>query len=112
MSGACLRSVMAEDLESFRKLARKVYETMTQDVSDVLVNEQLQMAQYYEEKHAQLTDKMMKAISEIYEMAPDFTFEKFIKNKEEYLKQLLPMPAEVSYAIYYVYITFPIENRI
>lgn len=91
-----MRSVMAEDLESFRQLAKKVYETMTQDVSDVLVNEQLQMVQYYEEKTTQLNEKMMRAINEIYEMAPDFDFEKFLKDKDYYVKTLFPMPKQVS----------------
>lgn len=89
---------MAEDLESFRQLAKKVYETMTQDVSDVLVNEQLQMVQYYEEKTEQLNDKMMRAINEIYEMAPNFDFERFLKDREFYMQSLFPLPREVSIA--------------
>ncbi|XP_018561820.1 stress response protein nst1-like [Anoplophora glabripennis] len=93
-NGVALRSVMAEDLESFRSLAKKVYETMTQDVSDVLVNEQLQMVQYYEEKTSQLSDKMMRAINEIYEMAPNFDFERFLRNKDDYLQELFPPPKE------------------
>ncbi|CAH1117866.1 unnamed protein product [Phaedon cochleariae] len=97
-NGAELRTIMAEDEATFLKLARKVYETMTQDVSDVLVNEQLQMAQYYEERHNLMTEKMMRAINEIYEMAPDFDFEKFVRDREDYLKTILPLPIIVNKA--------------
>ncbi|KAJ8949065.1 hypothetical protein NQ318_016967 [Aromia moschata] len=94
-NGQCLRTIMAEDLETFRKLARKVYETMTQDVSDVLVNEQLQMVQFYQEKHDHLTGKMMRAINDIYDMVPEFDFEKYLADTTGYLNKVLPLPAEV-----------------
>lgn len=94
-NGAVLRTVMAQDVDSFRKLARKVYETMTQDVSDVLVNEQLHLMQFYEERHDIYTDKMMNAINEIYEMAPNFDFQRFLREKQEYLNMILPLPVDV-----------------
>ncbi|KAG5861679.1 hypothetical protein JTB14_038371 [Gonioctena quinquepunctata] len=95
-NGNVLRTIMAEDVATFQKIARRVYETMTQDVSDVLVNEQLNMVQYYQEKHDLMTEKMMRAINGIFEMAPDFDFEKYQKGKDEYLQSLLPLPMEVN----------------
>ncbi|XP_044252773.1 uncharacterized protein LOC123003825 [Tribolium madens] len=94
-AGATLRSVMNDDLNSFRKLARKVYETITQDNSDVLLNQQLQLAEYYREKKALLHDKMMRHIEEIYMMAPNFDFDKYAAEKEKYLKELFPIPDEL-----------------
>ncbi|EFA08305.1 serine/threonine-protein kinase dst2 [Tribolium castaneum] len=94
-SGAVLRSVMNDDLNSFRKLARKVYETITQDNSDVLLNQQLQLAEYYREKKALLHDKMMRQIEEIYMMAPNFDFDRYAAEKEKYLKELFPIPDEL-----------------
>lgn len=96
MLGACLRHILEEDVDSFRKLARKVYETQTQDVSDVLVNEQLQLANYYQERHDIYTEKMMNGINEIYEMAPQFEFDRYFRDKDEYLDRILPLPIEVS----------------
>ncbi|XP_074040219.1 uncharacterized protein [Leptinotarsa decemlineata] len=91
-NGATLRSVMAEHVESFQKIAKKVYETMTQDVSDVLVNEQLNMVQFYQEKLDLMMGRMMRSINRIYEMAPEFDFEKYHRNKNEYLQTILPLP--------------------
>lgn len=95
-NGAVLRSVMNDDLNAFRKLARKVYETITQDNSDVLLNQQLQLAEYYRERKALLHDKMMRYIEEIYMMAPNFDFDRFATEKEKYLAEILPIPDEVS----------------
>ncbi|VEN44769.1 unnamed protein product, partial [Callosobruchus maculatus] len=91
-NGALLRLVLAEDVDAFQKLARKVYETMTQDVSDVLVNEQLHMMDFYQEKRDVYLNKMMAAINEIYDMAPEFDFERYLREKEQYLHRILPFP--------------------
>lgn len=97
-NGAVLRQVLEEDVDSFRKLSRKVYETQTQDVSDVLVNEQLQLVNFYQERHAIFSEKMMNAINEIYEMAPNFDFERFFRDRHDYLNMILPLPVEVTKA--------------
>nr|CAH7761119.1 unnamed protein product [Callosobruchus chinensis] len=91
-NGALLRLVLAEDVDAFQKLARKVYETMTQDVSDVLVNEQLHMMNFYQENRDTYLNKMMAALNEIYEMAPEFDFERYLREKEQYLHRILPFP--------------------
>lgn len=97
LSGLVFRQILEEDTESFRRLARKVYDTQTQDVSDVLVNEQLQLITFYQERHDNFTNKMMHGINEIYEMAPNFDFEKYLKDKEHYLNIVIPLPQEVSF---------------
>ncbi|CAH1953650.1 unnamed protein product [Acanthoscelides obtectus] len=91
-NGALLRLVLAEDVDAFQKLARKVYETMTEDVSDVLVNEQLHMMEFYQEKRDIYLNKMMAAINEIYDMAPEFDFDRYIREKDQYLHRILPFP--------------------
>ncbi|CAH1376655.1 unnamed protein product [Tenebrio molitor] len=95
-NGAILRTVMNDDLNSFRKLARKVYETITQDNSDVLLNQQLQLAEYYKEKKSLLHYRMMKNIEEIFMMAPNFDFERYALEKEKYLLELFPIPEELN----------------
>lgn len=70
---------------------------MTQDVSDVLVNEQLQLMQYYQERHDVMTEKMMRAIDNIYEIAPNFDFDRYLAEKQHYLDFILPIPAAVSW---------------
>lgn len=90
---------MNDDLNSFRKLARKVYETITQDNSDVLLNQQLQLAEYYKEKKSLLHYRMMKNIEEIFMMAPNFDFERYALEKEKYLLELFPIPEEVLFLL-------------
>lgn len=87
---------MADELASFRKLALKVYETMTQDVNDVLMNEHAQLMEYYKEKIDYYTNKMTRCIDEIYELCPNFDFEKYYSDKgNEYLESLFPIPEEL-----------------
>lgn len=93
--GEAMRSVMEEDIASFKKLVTKVYENMTQDVSDVLVNEQIQTANFYQERYDMFNNKMLWMISEIFQMIPEFDFEKFGQHKEEFLKYVCPIPALV-----------------
>ncbi|KAH1016033.1 uncharacterized protein LOC109537860 [Dendroctonus ponderosae] len=92
-NGEIMRKVMEDDLISFRKLVTKVYETMTQDVSDVLVNEQIQATNFYQERNNMFNSKMMWMISEIFQMIPEFDFEKFEKDKTEFLNYICPIPA-------------------
>lgn len=93
--GAALRAVMNEDLNSFRKLAREVYATVTQDNSDVLLNQQFQLAEFYKERKMLLNDKMMRAVEKIFQMAPNFNFDRYQKEGQSYLNELFPMPDEV-----------------
>lgn len=90
--GAVLRQVLAEDLASFRKMAKNIYETMTQDVSDVLTNEHLQLISTQNERFEYFTAKMLHAIDEIYELCPDFDFDKYYQNPGEYLMEKFPDP--------------------
>lgn len=78
-NGQCLREIIEEEMKSFRTLAKKVYETMTKDVSDVLANEQMQLREYYDNRCALLNDRMMSFLDEIFCMVPDFDFEKFFQ---------------------------------
>lgn len=94
--GDVLRSVMQEDLNSFRTLARKVYDTITQDNSDVLLNQQMQLSEFYKERKTLLDAKMMKFIEEIYAMAPKFDFDRYAAEKEHYLLELFPIPLELN----------------
>lgn len=92
-----MRKVMEDDLTAFRKMVTKVYENMTQDVSDVLVNEQIQTTNFYQERYDMFNNKMLWMISEIFQMVPDFDFEKYAKDKEEFLNYVCPIPALVIY---------------
>ncbi|XP_050514573.1 uncharacterized protein LOC126889901 [Diabrotica virgifera virgifera] len=91
-NGDQLRQNLSNEITLFQKLCRNVYQTMTQDISDVLINEQLLTVQFYQERHDIYIEKMMKAINEIYDMAPTFDFEKYYNKKEEYLNSILPVP--------------------
>ncbi|KAK5640913.1 hypothetical protein RI129_009460 [Pyrocoelia pectoralis] len=92
-NGNVLRSVMVEDLATFRKLAKQVYDTMTQDVSDVLANEQITVADYFNERYTLNMDKMMRTIDEIFRYVPNFDFEIYYTDPD-YLKRLFPLPKE------------------
>lgn len=82
---------MVEDLEFFRNMAKRVYETMAQDVSDVLTNKQKQLLDKYQEASLLCADKTMKAIDEIYQYSQNFDFEQYYKNPD-YLMQMFPLP--------------------
>ncbi|KAL1488812.1 hypothetical protein ABEB36_014608 [Hypothenemus hampei] len=90
-NGEVMRKVMEDDLASFRKIVTKVYENMTQDISDVLVNEQIQTAEFYQERHVIFNNKLLWMISEILQMIPNFDFERYFKDKS-YLQQICPIP--------------------
>lgn len=86
---------MADELSAFRKLAIKVYETMTQDVSDVLANEHTQLITYYGEQRNIYRNRMMRAIDEIHDLCPDFDFDAYYADKQGYLNKKFPLPEEV-----------------
>lgn len=88
---------MADEIASFRKLAAKVYETMTQDVNDVLTNEHATLMEYYKEKIEYYTNKMTRCIDEIFDICPNFDFDQYYSpQREEYLRSKFPVPEEVS----------------
>ncbi|KAK9883201.1 hypothetical protein WA026_001393 [Henosepilachna vigintioctopunctata] len=91
-NGEVLRTVLNDDMNSFRNLARKIYDTMTQDVSDVLTNQTIQLKEFEQEKVTLYTEKMMKAINEIYSYAAKFDFESYYRDSEGYLATLFPVP--------------------
>ncbi|XP_060522365.1 uncharacterized protein LOC132699584 [Cylas formicarius] len=91
-NGDVMRKVVEDDLASFRKLVTRIYDTMTQDVSDVLVNEQLQTAAFYQERCDAFERKTLELVSEIYQMAPEFDFDRYRRDKEEHLNVVLPLP--------------------
>ncbi|XP_044759016.1 uncharacterized protein LOC123316832 isoform X2 [Coccinella septempunctata] len=91
-NGTVLRAVLTEDMNSFRRMARKIYDTMTQDVSDVLTNQHIQLKEYEEERVTVYTEKMMRAINEIFSYASNFDFEAYYEDKERYLSSLFPIP--------------------
>ncbi|XP_050294653.1 uncharacterized protein LOC126734877 [Anthonomus grandis grandis] len=91
-NGECMRRVLEEDLAMFRKMVTKVYENMTQDVSDVLVNEQIQTNNFYQERYDMYNNKMLVMISEIFQMIPEFDFEKYARDKDDFLNYVCPMP--------------------
>lgn len=87
---------MNDDLATFRKLALRVYETMTQDVSDVLTNEHAELMDYYKEKTEYYNNKTAQCIYELYEICPDFNFERYFSDRrDDYLQELFPLPEEV-----------------
>lgn len=86
---------MAEDVNQFRIMAKRIYETMTQDVSDVLTNEHLHLIEIQNEKYEMYTAKMMRSIDEIFELCPDFDFEKYYQGHEDYLHKKFPLAKEV-----------------
>lgn len=73
---------------------------MTQDISDVLTNEHIQLTESSKEKHALYGDKMMRAIDEVYEYCPKFSFEKYYTDPN-YLETVFPRATEVSYQFRY-----------
>ncbi|XP_045478294.1 proteoglycan 4-like [Harmonia axyridis] len=87
-----LRAVLTDDMNSFRAMARKIYDTMTQDVSDVLTNQHIQLREYEQERTTIYTEKMMRAINEIFAYAPNFDFEAYYEDKKGYLNRLFPVP--------------------
>ncbi|KAB0793547.1 hypothetical protein PPYR_13167 [Photinus pyralis] len=92
-NGNVLRSVMVEDLANFRKLAKQVYDTMTQDVSDVLANEQIRVTDYFNERYTLNMDKMMRGIDEIFRYSPNFDFDTYYTDPD-YLNRIFPLPKE------------------
>lgn len=96
---------MNDELASFKKLATKVYETMTQDVSDVLTNEHAELIEYLREKTDFFNSKTVQCISELFEICPKFSFEKYYSDdKNLYLQSLFPIPEEVMLYIIYTYV--------
>lgn len=87
---------MADELSTFRKIALNVYDNMTQDVSDVLANEHQQLSQFNQERITHFTNKMMRSIDEIFEIFPNFDFERYYRNPDNYLASEFPLPEEVS----------------
>lgn len=108
---------MADELSAFRKLAIKVYETMTQDVSDVLTNEHAQLINYYNEQRNNFRNKMMRAIDEIHEICPDFDFDAYFMDKPGYIAKKFPLPEEVNicalflFTHYYIFVFPLVRNR-
>lgn len=96
--GTALRTVLAAELSAFRTMARKIYDNMTQDISDVLTNEHIQLTESTKEKHTAYGDKMMRAIDEVYEYCPNFSFEKYYTDPE-YMDKVFPSAADVSFNI-------------
>lgn len=94
--GETLRIVMNDDLNAFRNLSRKVYETNIQDNSDVMLNEQLQLTEYYKEKRNYYHFKMMAALRDIFAIVPNFSFDRYEIEKERYLLELFPIPEKVT----------------
>lgn len=93
---------MADELASFRKLAVKVYDTMTQDVSDVLTNEHAELLEFYREKTEFFNSKTAQCLYELYDICPNFNFEQYYsENRNEYLQSLFPIPEEVRLVFYY-----------
>lgn len=83
---------MTEDLNYFRKVVIQVYDTMTQDVSDVLANEQMELAKMYDEKHRIILNKVMQNYKEIKEIHPDFNFDQYYANPEQYVNDAYEVP--------------------
>lgn len=87
---------MGDELAAFRKLAIKVYETMTQDVGDVLTNEHAELMEYYREKSDFFNNKTAQCIYDLYEICPNFNFDHYYsENREQYLQSLFPLPEDV-----------------
>ena len=93
-SGTILRTVLASELADFRKLVQRVYDTMTQDVSDVLTNEHLQLSEVSKEKHTLYSDRISRAVDEVYDICPDFDLNEYYTNPD-YLNKLFPLEDEV-----------------
>ncbi|XP_066140228.1 forkhead-associated domain-containing protein 1-like isoform X3 [Euwallacea fornicatus] len=91
-NGQTMRKVLEDDLAAFRKIVTKVYENMTEDVSDVLVNEQIQTFQFYQDRRDMFNEKTTRMIREIFQLIPDFDFEKYAKDKGDFLKLVCPAP--------------------
>lgn len=86
-----MREIMANELCSFRSLANSIYNTMTQDVSDVLTNEHVQLIAFQNEQINLYQQRMMKAIDTIQACVQDFNFQAYHDNPEEYLKSVFPL---------------------
>ncbi|KAF5283479.1 hypothetical protein FQR65_LT13867 [Abscondita terminalis] len=92
--GNDLKSVMEEDLASFRKMAKKVYDNMTRDVGDVLANEQIHITEYFIERTNINYDKMMRTIDNIFRYVPNFDFDMYYRDKN-YVNNLFKLPKEL-----------------
>lgn len=103
---------MADELASFRKLAVRVYDTMTQDVNDVLTNEHAELCEFYREKIDYYSNKMMRCIDEIYDICPNFDFDRYYsEERQEYLQSEFPVPDEVFYLPTHHHINQPLFLR-
>lgn len=92
-NGKELQRILGEELSLFRSTSRKIYETMTEDISDVLVNEQIQLKEYTSDRYVLYDDKLVRNLNEILEYCPDFNFDLFY-TQDEYLDDIFPL-AEV-----------------
>lgn len=86
---------MADEIDTFRKLAKRIYDTMTQDVTDVLTNEHVQAANFFKEQIAYFEHRQKKAVAAIFSICPDFDYDSYYSDKEGYLQKMLPLPEEV-----------------
>lgn len=82
---------MATEISTFREMAARIYNTMTQDVSDVLTNEHVQLIEFQNEQMALYQQKMMKAIDTIHACYRDFDFDAYHDDPEGYLRSIFPL---------------------
>lgn len=67
---------------------------MSQDVTDVLTNEQLELSKMYAERQELLIQKMVRLLQEIEDRVPGLDFEQYYKDPAAYLNTLFAL-AEV-----------------
>lgn len=85
-------------------MARRIYDTMTQDISNVLTNEHVAIMESKNERFEMLSGKMLRAIDTVLEYAPDFDFESYYKNPEEYLKSKFKLAEIVRHILITAYL--------
>lgn len=79
--------VITEDLNSFRKMVYQVYETMTEDISDVLANEQTELSNTHVLKYRSIIKKIINTCKELKDIVPSFNFEDYYQDPEGYVKR-------------------------
>lgn len=91
VTGQILLEIMANEICTFRTMANQIYNTMTQDISDVLTNEHVQLIEFQKEQNTLYQQRMMRAIDTIRACVTNFNFQAYHDNPDDYLKSLFPL---------------------
>lgn len=76
---------MTLDINAFRRFVNQAYDTMTSDTNEVMAKTQMELSEFYAEKHHTLINNMIKCLKQIQDYIPDFDIQQYNLNPEQYL---------------------------